>query len=134
MYLEPLIFFFFFFSLTIEYLKSLLKKHQPKKVKVFKVSSEKGLKKYWTIENKMNCELLFTVISLDAVFVVNCLNKISALTLGEVFIAGEEVEFVAEHVKGEQITQRFIIPPLIDASLIFQKYIDLAHPEKDLEA
>ena len=122
------------FPLTIESLKSLSKKHQPKKAKVFEVFEKKGMKKYWTIENKTNRELLFTVMSLGAVFAANRSKEISTLTLGEVLIAGEEVEFAAERVKGEQIIQRFIIPPSIGAGSIFQKYIDLAHPEKDLEA
>ena len=57
------------------------------------VFREKGMKHFWEKEKKTNLELLFIVMSMEAVFDAECLKEIFQLTLSEIKIDGEEVKF-----------------------------------------
>jgi len=78
------------YRVTNEFLKRNNRDYEPQKAKIFDIEGNYSLLQYWNIEKKTNEELLFSVMSICAVFGADRGAEICSFRVGDIHILEEE--------------------------------------------
>ena len=125
------------YHVTNEFLKRNNQSYEPQKAKIFEIQGEHGLLQYWKKPVKTNIELLYSVMSMCAVFAADRSVEVSSFRVANVIILENEqkIEISIIRMKTKKRTQSHYIPssPTFNPIPIFQEYMTCTHPKSKLD-